>query len=365
MADLLEDILQPAAAVEFGENPAVAGSVPSTHASCRTSRWRPVSFRRDLQVVGGYHQKALSIEAVDQRSLDGSVNRTFIKIKKESDWLTKLVTGAGTARHGELKRCKVVDDIFAQLALFEVSGHSTEPEHVASTQLDSDAEKDPMLGMEELPPSPKRKGSRTVRKTKPKRTKRDVPWVALSMPSRCAAANPSATALTTITVLRERANKKGGFRIEAKDLSWLVLYLADEYATARVSVVPAVAGAHDVPNCTVPWLHMRRNLSAKVASPTFLAKFTAGPCKDSSEIRSSSAELTEEKWTQVIENAGDWSAPTSQFNEASQEERTRVTARWLEMGCARILLKALELDFNCVNPIKVCVDATSGAKGGY
>ena len=101
--------------------------------------------------------------------------------------------------------------------------------------------------------------------------------IVLKMPARCEAAMPGSTETATIRVLRDTV--KTQFWIAAGDVSWLVLYLADEYVTQNVRrKKPAVAGEGVTSNCVFPFLHVGVDLTSGSSSEcTYVATFIDGP----------------------------------------------------------------------------------------
>ena len=141
----------------------------------------------------------------------------------------------------------------------------------------------------------------SVRNAKRRKTKPEV--VQLTMPARCPSANPRSTTHVKIRALSSSHFGKMIW-IAAPDIAWLVLYLAEETATGGVNT--AVADVQLLPNCAVPWLHMRANLKARGVFE-YERTFTDGPLKDVC-VRASSCAFTADKWIACLNNAARWQA---------------------------------------------------------
>ena len=147
--------------------------------------------------------------------------------------------------------------------------------------------------------------------------------------------------------------------IAANDLSWLLLYLADEASTGGV---PVVDEDSLIPNCKVPWLHMRLDLAKDVH--LYVATFTDGPLKGTCAC-TAVENLTDAKWATCILRVDHWHWSGVSFADASHAERARATTYFLEAHCARKLLVALGKDADCDDPVGAVSATSIGAKSGY
>ena len=129
--------------------------------------------------------------------------------------------------------------------------------------------------------------------------------IVLTMPARCEAAMPGSTEKTTIRVLRDTVNTE--FWIAAGDVSWLVLYLADEFVTQNASrKKPAVAGEELKSNCAFRFLHVGVDrTSGSSCECTFVGTFIDGPLKGES-VRTCQCMFDETQWATCMKHPQRW-----------------------------------------------------------
>ena len=148
---------------------------------------------------------------------------------------------------------------------------------------------------------------------------------------------------------------KTQFWIAAADVSWLVLYLADELVTQNVCrVKPAVAGEKAKSNCSLPFLCVGADLTRGTSSEcTYVATFIDGPLKGHSR-RTCLSMFDEKKWTVCMKQPQRWDSTGVAFKDASDDEKRRALNYFLEATCASLILNKLNI---------VTMDPWSDAQG--
>ncbi len=162
------------------------------------------------------------------------------------------------------------------------------------------------------------------------------------MPARCEAAMPESKEKATIRVLRDTV--KTQFWIAAGDVSWLVLYLADELVTQNVSrKKPAVAGEELKSNGTFPFLHVGVDLtSGSSCECTYVATFIDGPLKG--EFRRTCLPMFDKKkWAECMKHPQRWDSTGVPFEDASDDERRRAMVYFLQATCASLMMNKLNM----------------------
>ena len=240
--------------------------------------WRPVSIEAAFTLGGGYLRPKKHFALESRVSITNNIERTYIRINKNDDWVLKAVAG-DKAQRGALRRCKAIELIREKMTEWS----PMKKDAVAATK-----DEDPMSALEavqeDTAPAPKRRYSR-------KRPK--LQELVVTMPKRCPYAAPECKETKEVSVMADGTNQ---LWLLKEDVPWLMAYMADENGFGSVAVTAddtAVAEPNcpDVPGLCVEW--------DWATGDGFTAEFVTGPLAGTQRIACKISNFTKEKYDRL------------------------------------------------------------------
>jgi len=305
--------------LHFNENPAVADGKPSDNYLAR--KWGPVQFSSTLNIGGCLLGKRTPFMQVESMSItfEGE-SCTFVKVGKTRPWMYALATGQKKHLCGGLKRSVILETITKEL--------QKDPSVRGEIPAVAEDEDDPMDQMDSI-------DDYTCRKTIRKRANVRAPTkiITLELPAYAPSAHPKSTSHAKVRVLSKFHRSQ--LWIDARDLSWLLLYMADELATQNVSISPAAAGNALKGNCPVPGLCIKTRFH-KGKHVEYIGSFISGPCTGT-EAASRISSMNPTKWKRAVDHGDRWGWTGVSLDDTPPEEVHRAVHYLLMEHLAAVL----------------------------